>query len=474
MRITCAGCATVYNLTPGEIERLPGAILPCRGCGKYIKVTTCPRCDAIYSITFSAPARNRYTLTCERCARPFVIDFPPIKDATSNQGQHEKIITRFFSTPFFKKRKKVAPQVAKRQEGAPPLHSPKIEGRGGFALQDFLTASARSLEPSKLIIAGSAFIAGSIIIFAYNRFIGLLYYSGAPGGQPIQDSVNTIIHLFPFVLLLLIYLASASAIAKIELGRDRPTGVTGPRGFLRHLGSTIGPVILASTAILAALYLILALFGAIPLVGPLLFAILFLPLYAASLATVVLLAIALWFFPPIVASTGPGPRTVLKAFLRFIRRHGAGLAYAVPLLTIITATASSVVLILHQTAVSLAIGFSSNALGAVEGSYFPATPSPLMSLADLAMIGSVKGSYRAVVDILLSSHPAAGFVIASALSLITVFLFTLLLSFTATISTHVYSLMEGSNDSNDRDRIRLLLLAMLLFGGVFLIRKIIF
>lgn len=474
MRITCAGCTKAYNLTPEEIQKLPGSILPCGGCGKYIKITKCPRCNAIYSITFSVPARSRYTLTCERCARPFIIDFPSIHDASKVDEPARKKASRPFITPFFLNRKKVDPQIEKSQALTRPRHSTFMRDHGDFTLGGFLEASGRSLMPAKLITAASAVAAGSLVIFVYNRLISLFNLSESLGGQSGHDSIASFIHLMPFALLFLIYLTAASAIAMIELDRSLLPGSRIPRRILSHLGRSIVPVILASTAILLALSLILALFGAIPLVGPLLFAILFLPLYAASLVMAVILAVAFWFFPPIVASMGPGAKKTMNGFLHFVKRHGLGLAYVVPLLTIITAAASSVVFILHQVSVSLALGFSSYALGATGESYFPAAPSPLLSLSDLAMIGSDTGPYRTVINTLLSSNPAAGIMIAVALSFVAILLFTLLISFTATISTHAYTLMEGTDDSNDADRVRLLLLALLLLVGILLLRRVVF
>ena len=80
MQITCANCKTNYSLTAEQISSLSYSILPCKQCSKFIKITTCPHCQSFYSITFTSTQQTKYSLTCERCAKPFSIEFPLIRE----------------------------------------------------------------------------------------------------------------------------------------------------------------------------------------------------------------------------------------------------------------------------------------------------------------------------------------------------------------------------------------------------------
>ena len=83
---SCTGCKSSYSLARAEVDRLPGSVAVCTTCGKNIKIAFCPACGISYSITYSVPMRSRYTLTCRRCAEPFAIEFPSIREPVRIQA----------------------------------------------------------------------------------------------------------------------------------------------------------------------------------------------------------------------------------------------------------------------------------------------------------------------------------------------------------------------------------------------------
>ncbi|TFH39348.1 MAG: hypothetical protein E4G96_09205 [Chrysiogenales bacterium] len=391
-----------------------------------------------------------------------------VETSATNPGKRP----RLFKLPFLK-------QNASSPKGPSFSFAPAEKGRaslqaqssGGFTIQGFFTACAEALVPRKLIIAASAVVIASMLLFCYNRLITMIFSSADIGRA---EFIKSIVHITPLALLFFIYLAAASVISSLSMDGAGPQQNAAPRIALRYLVRSIGSVFIASVSLFIATIFIFMLFGAIPVIGPLLFAILFLPLYAVSLCMIILFAVGFWFYPPIVASSGPGPRAAMRAFFVFIRRHGPGLAYAVPILSIVTAASFSVIFILHKTAVSIALFISKNLIALNTMTTSDATISPLLSLSDLAMIGTDAGAYGSIITAVLSATTPGGVILASALSLISIMLFAIFISLTATLSAHAYVMMERNGGSDDAGAIRLLLLSLLFLAGILLVKKLFF
>ncbi len=245
------------------------------------------------------------------------------------------------------------------------------------------------------------------------------------------------------------------------------------RRTLAFMARIFPPLFLTNMLLLVVVDLIFILFGKIPIVGPVLFAILFLPIYITSLFIVVLLAIGIWFYPPLVAVTGAGTVSSVREFLRFIRIQNFNLAYTIPLMTILSALTFTAVYLLHYSSFNLSIYLAKNVLTDDGEKLFSSIPSLFTEISDLAIIGSDTGLYRSLVRNILPAHAIGGGIIGIILSLISILLFASFISISSTLSTHLYLMMKEGTDMDDASKLRILILLVLILFGIFLVKKII-
>jgi len=240
----------------------------------------------------------------------------------------------------------------------------------------------------------------------------------------------------------------------------------------RFIAGAIIPIFLANVFIFVIIDLVFILFGKIPVIGPVLFAVLFLPIYLTSLCAVLLLAVGFWFYPPIIAASVPRGASPLRGLFRFIRAQNFSLAYTIPLMTIITAVTFAAVYALHYGSFSLSMFLSKAVLGDEDLKVFSSIPSSFLQISDLAITGSNSGIYKSLVSDILMTHSIGGFIIGIIFSVISILLFASFISITATLSTHIYLMLEKGTDMDDSSKIRLLALLVLILLGVFLAKKI--
>lgn len=477
MQVTCASCKTTYNLTPEQVRSLSYSILPCTTCSKFIKITTCPHCNSYYSITFTSAQQSHYRLTCERCAKPFVIDFPVIKDASKNVNPPANKQRHRLS--FFRKiisgKKESAPRAA-----APPRYSSAFTSNRPMApsqtgqsvtLGNLLLICGTAFTVQKLVVASVAILCAFVSVLGGNWLIGNLIDSGFITGN---EYIKSLLSIIPFAIVFFWYIMASAGISRLTMDglKQSPGFAISPTGMF--LLKAIGPILFFNIIIFMIIDLIFVLFGKIPVIGPVLFAVMFLPLYITSLCSVILLAIGFWFYPPIIADSIPGGKSPFVNLFRFIREQNFSLVYTIPLMVIITAGTFGVVYLMHYGSLSLSVFLSKSILGDEGIKVFASIPSTLLQLSDLALIGSDSGLYKSFLTTMVMSHTMGGFIMGIIFSVISILLFASFISITATLSTSLYIMMEKKVDMDDSNKIKLLVLLVLILLCIFLVKKIIF
>jgi hypothetical protein len=502
MQITCANCKTCYSLTEEQIGGLSYSILPCKQCSRYIKITTCPYCQSYYSITFTSTQQTTYSLTCERCAKPFTIEFPLIREpkpaesetpaprAQDQQTNFNRPVEQAKPAPAAgpKPTKEKVPWFGKRsagfrhsaqaarppQRGASALtwtsgaaQKPAVD----FTLSNLFSICGSAFTAQKLLAGSVGIVLSFLLVMGYNWLINLLFEGSGPAAG---DYARSMLNIIPFALVFFIYILTAAIIARITMDSMRPGTVSPSGGTLEFLGRSFVPVFIANIALFLGIDLVFILFGRIPVVGPVLFALLFLPIYAASLCVILIVAIGFWFYPPVIAAESGRGFSAIRGLFHFIRRQNFRLAYTIPLMAIITAVTFAAIYLLHYGSFTLSMFLSKRLLAEEGEKIFSAVPQSLLSISDITIMGPDAGLFRSLLGNIFLGHTIGGFIMGLVFSLISILLFSSFIAISATLSSHLYIMMERDTDIDDRSKLRVLLLLVLILAGVFLIKKIFF
>lgn len=500
MQITCANCKTNYSLTDEQIRGLSYSILPCKQCSNFIKITTCPYCQSYYSITFTSTQQTRYSLTCERCAKPFTIEFPLIREPNPadheapaaraplspvRQPEHHTLFNRSAvpavkkeKAPLFKRfrgdsRKGSAPGRPQPQKNTslPGIQGNTAQAGVNFTLSNLFSICGSAFTAQKLLVGSIGIVLSLLLVIGYNVLISEFFETGVPASG---DYVRSIVSIIPFALVFFIYILTASLISRITMdsmgsGRGPSAGRT-----LEFLGRSFLPVFVANIALFLAIDLVFILFGRIPIVGPVLFALLFLPIYAASLCVILIIAIGFWFYPPVIAANSGSGAAAIRSMFRFIRRQNFSLAFTIPLMATITAVTFAAIYVLHYGSFSLSMYLAKHMLAEEGEKIFSAVPQSFLSMSDIAVLGSDTGLFKSLLSNIFLAHTIGGFIIGLIFSLISILLFSSFISISATLSSHLYIMMDRGTDIDDRSKLRVLMLLVFILAGVFLIKKIFF
>ncbi len=475
MQITCASCKTLYELTIEQIQGLSYSIIPCKNCSKFIKVTSCPRCGSYYSITFSSPQGSRYRMACEKCSHPLIIDFPLIKEPRQIDEIHkEKSPIKKFA--FFKsfathKNKNDPREETLGSETRPERRrSASSTASTGFTLTNLFNICSSAINIPSLLTSGGAIIIIITLMIGYNVLMSIILESEA---MAVSDYMKSILTVIPFAIILFTYIMAASLISRNIMNEIALRPYFKLSKAFRFLIRSLTPVFMANMILFIGIDLLFIVFGKIPVIGPVLFALLFLPIYLTSLFLVIFMAIGFWFYPPIIASSGNDPYSSLRRLARFIKKHNFSLIYFIPLLTVITTLVFFTIYLIHYGSFSLSLFLSRHILGSDGEKIFSSVPQQFLQISDLTLLGSHTGLFKSLIGNILVAHTISGFIIGIIFSMISVFLFAGFISITATLSTHVYLMMERGTDIDDANKTRMLLLVVLILLGMYLIKKII-
>jgi hypothetical protein len=468
MLITCSYCKASYSLSTNQLSGAGDSIFTCKQCQRSIKITSCPHCNFFYSITFSAP-HHRYSFRCRRCEKSFIVEFPVVQNAV---GSRPPISEKVPSERIKRSREDSGKGVTHRYRDEVKKPSGGVFFENAtfkeFSLKELLTVCSGAFSKAKLIVSASGMTVLILIMLLYREIEGLLYTA------PVMENsrfLNSLLNLFPVFLFFFVVVLMLALISRITLEKIFLDSVWNFRKAIKFASKIAMPVFVSCIVILFLGNLVFILSGMIPIVGPVLYSILFLPIYVISLLIVITLVIGIWFYPPILAYKEVGVLKNISHLFHFVKRHNFSLIVVIPILVITSSLIFALIYLLHRGAFSIAISLSKIALQNNVGEFFSAIPLS-MSLSDLSFLGTDINIYRSLMTDLLLSHKIGGFIIGVVLATISIFLFASYLSVIGTLSSHVYIVMERSIDISDRKKITLLLMLLLLLLGIYIVKKI--
>ncbi len=471
MLVTCSYCKARYSIAADRLRDMRDSIFICQQCQRSIKIAFCPHCGSSYSITFSAKHLDRYSFRCKRCEKSFIVQFPIVQDAVETGRSIPEEVSQ-------ERRKRKREDLNKRivhgssDERSEPSGSSiafKDVTFKEFNLHELLLVFSGAFSKTKLIVSASGLMLLFLIMLLYREISGFLFNSFLVRNSQFLKSF---LNLFPVFLFFFTVILMLAVISRVTLERIFLDSVWNFRKTIRYITKIAIPVFVSNVLILFLGNLVFILFGKIPIVGPVLYSILFFPIYLLSLLIIIMLIIGFWFYPPILAYKEVGILKDVIHLFYFIKRHNFSLILIIPILTIISSIFFTIIYLLHLGAFSFTIFLSKLILKDSVARLFSAMPLSLMRISDLSFVGTDMSIYKSFMPDLLLSHQIGGVIIGVVLATISIFLFASFISVIGTISSHVYIIMERGIAIPDRKKIKLLLVVVLLLLGIYIFKRI--
>jgi hypothetical protein len=464
MKVKCSNCNSTYNISTDGISKSAGSVLTCARCGKFIKIAFCTSCGVPYSITFSETRASKYSLVCQKCANSFIVEFPA-SSVTAEKKEDKK--TREERRP-----------VIEKPEVKPPLQSEKPFRRAETTARE----SGPSLSYKEIIaMCGTSFTAGRLAISAAGMtlfFFTVLLASiigqaiTGPDRSPGNALTDQLSGLFPVALLNLVFFYVSAAISRITI--DETNSGERLRVFHALTGTAARwrPILASNIILLFLADLILICFGNVPLIGPIFYSIFFIILYFITIAAITVWLAAIWFYPSIIAEYRESASDSIRRLILFIRDNASELIFFIPLIIILCAIFGTLIYYAHTGTVHIVLSLSQSIMNDDLTKIFSAMPSEFHRISDPSLIGTNFRVLKSLLGNLMFSHQIGGIITGISLSLISIFLYSILLSFAATISSHFYMIIRNKTDVDDRGRIMLLLTIVLMLAAILLFRKL--
>lgn len=462
MQVYCSNCNTAHNITYDQASNSGTSVISCRKCDKKIKFQFCPHCGAFYSVTFSNIKHGRYRYSCKKCGNDFAIEFesednitPEHKHSFNNEKTSHKIHEHG--------------EEAAVQKPEEPV-SFKSNSINTFSAGELFKSASEAFTLKKIMVSASGIFCMFIVIQLFSSIESLLLKTGIPAANQFSGSL---INLFPMAIIFSFYTLFASVISKITLDRIFHSKETSAEEIIRFTVKT-GPGVFAGNIILLlAVSSILILFGRIPFLGPLLFSLAFLPVYLISVSIFLLCFIGLWFYPPVAAHRENGIFMNLKNLFLFIKKHNLNILFMIPIILLVTAITFSIIFLIHISAFSLSIAMSKWLLNHEASIIFSSIPSIFIKASESTLAGLSSGIFKELNSSLLMTHHIGGFILGVILFLIAIFLLSIGLSVTATVSSHIYIVMERGISIDDKKKAIVLFILFMMMSLIIMFRKII-
>jgi len=461
MQVFCSNCNTAHEVTYEQANNSDTSVISCRKCDKQIKFQFCPHCGAFYSITFSNIKHGRYKYSCKKCMKDFAIEFKP-KEISRPAPVRRPVI----ETPVPVITELEQEVIVSKTEEPVSFMNNSINT---FSAGELFKSASEAFTVKKMIISAAGVISMLLVIQLFSSIEGLLVKPGAAALTPFTGSL---INLFPMAIIFSFYTLFASIVSKITLDRIFYSKETETEEIIKFTLKNGPGVFAANIFILLTVSTILILFGKIPFLGPLLFSLAFLPVYLISIAIFILCFIGLWFYPPIAAHRENGIFANLKNLLMFIKKHNLNVIFMIPVILLVAAITFSLIFFIHLSAFSLSIAMSKWLLNNDASMIFSSIPALFIKASESAFAGLSSGIFKELNTSLMMTHHMGGFILGVILLAITVFLLSLAVSITATISSHIYIVMERGVSIDDRKKAVVLFILMMLMTLLIMFRKL--
>lgn len=473
MRIICSNCNTGQEFKPDNKSEEKNPVVKCKACDKKIKIQFCPHCSAFYSVTFSNIKSGNYRYTCRKCGKSFLINFSnsevekPVVHQKNSESENnmngeiprEQKKVQEYHLPGKKEKEKTEKEVS-------PLTG---EGINSFTINEIFRAMAGAFTWNKILTA----CAGAALMLLLTRLF--IFLSINIFTSPMSGTIaGALITILPLAIIFSFYLLTASVIAKITFNEIMSGEKIHAAGIAQFTFSAAPSVLLSNAILIIAAASLLILFAKIPVLGPLLFALTFLPVYTAGVVLTLLVIIGFWFYAPIAAHRDNGIRANLKNLFLFIKKHNLNLIFIIPAMTLLSSIVFGAVYIIHTAALTLAVKLSGALLGNDSGLLLSTAPASVVKAAEPALAVTGGSAFRGLYDSLTFSHTAGGIILGMSLFLLAALLSALFISVTATLSTQVYIMMERGIYMDDRKKAGVMIILSAAAASALIIKKLVF
>lgn len=423
----------------------------------------------------------QYSFKCKKCMKSFVVDF----SSGSRLKKEEKPVTVKKPILEITEKKEKPPAInnnitVKAENNIPVMKSEPVQKESGIHikgktfsdlnLKEIFSIAFTAFSPQKLLISSLAVVAIALLLFAYNSMESLIFTSRA---MKEYGDMRIFFNIFPLAIVFFVFILASSLVSKITIEKIFFNRIPELSHSLVFAARIMAPVFICNVLILLLLNTVLVLFGKIPLVGPVVFSLLFLPVYVISFVILVVVFLGFWFYPPMVAFRNTGIAENMGNFYHFIKKHNFVLLYVIPIMAISEIIIFSGIYLLHYGSLSISIFFIRGISGENMGKLFSSLPPPLLRIAEPSLFGTDIGFFKSLMGGLSSAHHAGGAILGFVMAFISVLLFGIFISITATLSTHVYIMMERGIDIDDAKKGRLLFLLVMMLLGIFLMKMLV-
>lgn len=470
MQVYCSNCNTAHEVTQNQAGEKERSVIHCSKCDKKIKLQFCPHCGSFYSITFANIKSGRYRYRCRKCMRDFAIEF-------SEERQKPVLV-----------RKPAISEEPPALIQTPPPDEPEVEVKeiqtvpaekievasfinnsiSSFSINELFAAAAGAFTFNRILVASGGVIMMLLIMAIFNQ-IEALWLSGK---APMHPFAGSLLALFPLAIIFSLYTAASAIIARITLDMIFHNKPTGWDDIIRFSFRTAPSVFTGNVAVLLAVSALLVLFGKIPLLGPVIFSLVFLPVYLTGIMITLLCLIGIWFYPPISAHREGGIIGNMKNLMLFIKKHNLGLLYMIPVIILVSVISLSAIFLIHTAAFSFTISLSQWLIGTDGGGVFASIPAAFVKASEATISGLSTGLFRQLSVNLGMTHHVSGFILGIIMMLITTLLLSIAVSLTATVSSHIYIVMERGLTIDDKKKGAVFLILTLMLSVMLMLKKL--
>ena len=303
MNITCSKCKTEYPVILPEIEAIEHRTFKCGECGDNIKVLVCPSCGKLYSLTYHPAQAKKYTVSCNSCSKRFVFTLP----------------SDDYLIPTYRKQVQVAPKKNKHEAEKRPDRSIH---ENFFSLKEFKEMLKSSFSKKRLLFS----LFGIIIIASVNFLLRTVL--------PMLPDVLTkygfsdFITYFSFLFIYTYF--SACMYWQIFPKAQRQSQ------FFLLLGETGRkslPLLAGAFFIVFVFWVIILIFNNVPRLSPILFGLVFLPIYLILFFSGIFSVAGFWLYPHFIMEQ-KGLEKPFRSFFSFVKKRFSTVAGMTLVITI--------------------------------------------------------------------------------------------------------------------------------------------
>jgi len=437
-----------------ELNTIPNSIFSCKGCGNTIKIAQCPHCNTFYTVSIPFPQKTEYRVKCLKCHNDFTINFPLSRQPL----QQDQPFNRYENRE--QERKDYFTKTA-------AVEKRDIDGKNTAAdVMDVFFWLNGSLSPKRLLVGLATVLISTLFAVPASYLLNL-----AGATLQIPSGIRNLTTLIPALIVFNFFILASAVICRISMEEDRGIKPGFPE-IIGYASRLAVPSFTANILLLVSCASLLIFFGEIPVAGPVIFGLVFLPVYMILLATLILSVIGFWFYPPLIADRYSGPGGGFGNFIAFIRKHNFRLSFVIPLLTIISLSSFLALFALHYGTVAIAMILIK--LLRVEGAAVSLSSLPPL-LHKASMLSLMESDYafmKTIVSGIAVAGEISGFLIGTVLAFFSIILFSVLVSIISTASAEFYRVLEKNWKIDDRAMLYLLGIMTLFLAGILLLKKI--